>query len=217
MNCLFTVNINDFVTDYSRRSFLSACCRWKCDYSELTTNSLDGYPSTAKWFGAKKLQGFSCLMFVDGDCVISPKTPNPFDLCTEDNVLYAVTDLQAGNPNDLWRKAAYIDPSNEVIKDRPAWKLHPESRAFNAGVFLFRQTALMRSVFQNAIDIFPKHWTSYQEQCCLNLSVHNTPGVRLELIPLKWNYMVIFENENIDGNFINHYGGSAHAILKRKV
>lgn len=215
MNCMFTVNVGDFVTEYSRRSFRSACDRWKCDYAELCHHTLAGYPSTAKWFGADKFQGFRCLLFVDGDCVISPDAPNPFELCTEDDALYAVTDLQAGNPNDLWRESVYRGPIRNILKEHPEWTIHPEELAFNAGVMLFRPTAAIRKMFQTAREIFPVNWTGYQEQSTLNLIRHNSAGVSLKLLPEKWNHMVLVENEPVTGNYINHYGGSARVFLKK--
>lgn len=215
MNCLFTVNVGDFVSEYVRRSFRRACYRWKCDYVELTHNILEGYPSTAKWFGPDKLQGFSNLLFVDGDCVIADTAPNPFDLCVSDDVLYAVTDLQAGNPNDLWRESVYRGPIRGILKEHPEWIIHPEERAFNAGVMLFRPTPMMRYVFARAREIFPVKWTGYQEQSTLNLILYNTPGASMELLPEKWNHMVLTENESISENYINHFGGSAKEFLKR--
>lgn len=216
MNCVFTVNVGDFVTEYSRRSFREACYRWQCDYTELMHNTLMGYPSTAKWFAADKLQGFKTLLFVDGDCVISPHAPNPFDLCVSDDVLYAVTDLQAGNPNDLWRESVYRNPIRSILRSHPELTIHPEERAFNAGVMMFRPTVLMRSLFERARNIFPVKWTGYQEQSTLNLLLYNSQGLSLELLPEVWNHMVIFENEKLDQNYINHYGGSARTFLKKK-
>lgn len=213
MDCLVTINVGNFISETVRKHFNSACERWHCDYSELTHPYLCNYPGSAKLFMAEKLVGYDNLLYVDGDAIIENDAPNPFDLCVEENVIYAVTDLQAGNPNDSWREWVYNKPLRTVLKSHPELIQHPEAQAFNAGVLLFKPTLLVLSMYHRIRNAFPEQWCGYQEQALENLFAYNTPELRVEFLPLKWNHMVIEQTSDTVGNYISHYGGTAKMYL----
>jgi hypothetical protein len=213
-NCLFTVNIHNFLTPYARRHFLAACGRWDCDYVELHHLDVPNYPSCSKLFAPAKLLGYDKILCLDADMVVSLHAPNVFDLCTEPNVLYAVGDYQAPNRCDDWRRGPYRIGTEALLQQHPTFGAPAYELFMNGGMWLCFQTPAMRAMFAAARESLPVAPVPYVEQGTINVWVHNTPGIKLCLLPETWNHIIPQNCEPIPEYYINHFGGWAHDLLK---
>ena len=212
MNCIYTVNVNDFVTTLARKRFRSAARRWGCDYAELLHDILPGYSSCTKLAGAERLAGYEKLAFFDGDALISEHAPNPFDLCVAEDTLYAVSDCQGPNPCDAWREVVYHLGINAGLEKKPDFKTPDELRFFNSGFWMYRKSAKIREMFAVAIESLPKSPRPYAEQGTLNLIAHNL--VQVELLPETWNHLIPHNQKLIPDYYVNHFGGWAQPGLR---
>jgi lipopolysaccharide biosynthesis glycosyltransferase len=212
MNSLFTLNIKNkqgfngpFVTDRVRRSFISACYRWGCNYSEIN-HEPDPTAKICNWgklLGPKLLIGYESLLYLDGDMIISEHAPNPFDLCVKNDVMYAVVDAQGVNQNnEVWKGAIYGAGVEKILERFPEFKQPSVERYFNTGFMMFRNTPGTRDVFQMILENRDLEVPTCYDQTVINLIVHNTMGV--EMLPEAWNY-IVWEREKSDEAYINHF------------
>ncbi len=215
MNCLFTLNIKNkqgfntaFVSDATRKSFIAACHRWGCNYAEINhdLNPDDKICNWGKILGPKLLCGYGKLLYLDGDMMISEHAPNPFDLCTDDDTMYAVADAQGVNVNNpLWHDCIYLPNTDKIIEKYPTFSRPPVDRYFNTGFMLFTNNSFAREVF----DII-NHNRQFEAPTCydqtvINMIVHNMMTVRM--LPEEWNYIVWDRPPDPDA-YINHYAHS---------
>lgn len=213
MNCLYTCNVKhalgfniEFISERVRRSFLSACFRWGCNYAEINHYDPD-FPIChwAKLDGPKYLSGYDKLLYLDGDMVISDHAPNPFELCVDDGAMYAVADGQGPNPCPAWEQGVKL-PGMEKMRERyPLMAIPPNSHYFNSGFMMFANTGLLRSTFALAhsnrdLGIMPS-W----DQSIINMCVFN--GMRVEILPEKWNH-ILFGRPWDPEAYINHNCGA---------
>ena len=218
MNCLFTLNIlyeegfnSHFVSDRVRLSFLNACHRCGCNYAEI--NVLDPaycYPNWGKLDGAEHLRGYDKLLYLDGDTIVSDHAPNPFDMCVEDDTIYAVCDNQdwPGSNVPMWMDMGCYNSIAKIEKALPDMVRHTPEKYFNAGFMLFKNSEKIRAMFREVKE--HAHTVAHvpsivYEQTLLNFIAANR--VKVEIIPDKWNYLVWGREADPDA-YINHY---AHA------
>ena len=212
MNCLFTLNIKNkqgwdapFVGDRVRKSFITACHRWGCNYAEI--NHEPGFEDAkicnwGKLLGPKLLIGYEALLYLDGDMIISDHAPSPFDLCVKDDVMYAVSDAQGVNPNEMWRGSIYSGGVEKILERFPVFKQPIEERYFNTGFMMFRNTDRLRAMFQTILDNRDLEVPTCYDQTIINMIVHNTMDV--EILPETWNYVVWERAPNPDA-YILHF------------
>lgn len=206
MNCLYTVNINEFLSARSKESFLSACSRWGCDYSELRHEVVKGYPTCTKLCGARLLAGYEKLAYFDADMIIAGHAPNPFALCAEEHTLYAVKDLQSLTPEAPWREVV-MEKSMQSALERYRWLKRPdEQKFFNSGFWMFYNSDFMRAMFACALGSLPDNAGPMQEQGTLNAVAHNFLGLKIRLLPETWNHMLAASDPDPQA-YVNHFGG----------
>jgi lipopolysaccharide biosynthesis glycosyltransferase len=213
MNCLYTLNVKnkqgfntEFVSDRVRRSFISACFRWGCNYSEI--NHEPGFEDAkicnwGKLLGPQLLIGYESLLYLDGDMIISEHAPNPFHLCVKDDVMYAVADAQGVNVNnEVWKGAIYGAGVEKILARFPEFKQPTVERYFNTGFMMFRNTDKLRYTFKMILDNRDLEVPTCYDQTVLNLIVHNRMDV--EILPETWNYIVWERAPNPDA-YILHF------------
>ncbi len=216
MNCLFTLNIANkqgwnaaFTTNKVRTTFISACHRWGCNYAEINHdfNPADKICNWGKIRGPKLLIGYEKLLYLDSDMIISEHAPNPFDLCVEDDTMYAVSDMQAGNAqlNVIWHDCIYLPGTDKLIEKYPSFARPPPEKYFNTGFMLFKNTDNVRKTFDLIDGNREFESPTCYDQTVINMIVFNT--IKVKLLPETWNYIVWGRPDN-PGAFINHY---AHA------
>jgi hypothetical protein len=229
-NCLFTVNIKpgtgNFITTYVRDHTLHACQRWGCDYTEIHDYLIPGYSSCSKYLGPERLSGYHKIMMLDGDCLISKHAPNPFDLLQEENVMLGVSDyLQAPNHCQTWLDNPYRLGMAAPLARNPNLKVPSPEQFINGGFWLCVNNDTCRRVFELAKTLLPQHWMlhaglqrelAYEEMGCTNLAIHNTPPMKLCLLPETWNHMIPQGCDIVPEYYINHFGGWAQKLLKEK-
>lgn len=214
MNCLFTLNIANkqgwntaFTTDRVRRSFIAACHRWGCNYSEINHDSGNEDAKVCNWgkvLGPKLLSGYDKLLYLDSDMIISDHAPNPFDLCVEPDTMYAVADMQGVNAtlNPAWHDCIYLAGTDGIIVKFPWFKRPAPQKYFNTGFMLFRNTDRVRLTFDLIDDNREFEAPTCYDQTVINMVVHNYLNV--QLLPEAWNYIVWGRPENPDA-YINHF------------
>lgn len=218
MNCLYTLNIffeegfnAHFVSNRVRLSILNACHRWGCNYAEI--NVLDPaycYPNWGKLDGPKYLSGYDKLLYLDGDVIVSEDTPNPFDMCVEDDTMYAVCDNQPwpGSNVPMWEDMVCYNDIAKIEEALPGLVRHTPDKYFNAGFMLFKNSEKMRALFQEVKDnahVVACVPSMAYEQTLLNFIAANR--IKVEIISDKWNY-IVWGREPDPEAYINHY---AHA------
>ncbi len=212
MNCLFTLNIKnkqgfntEFVSDRVRRSFISACYRWGCNYAEINHDHdpNDKICNWAKILGPRLLIGYEKLIYLDGDMIITEHAPNPFDLCVEDDTIYAVADRQGVNiGNPVWEGAIYGADVGKIIAKHPDFKQPTPERYFNTGFMLFKNTDKIREMFDFIDQNRDLEVPTCYDQTVINMIIHNRLNVAM--LPEKWNYIVWERSPDPDA-YINHH------------
>ena len=212
MNCLFTLNIKNkqgwnapFIGDNVRKTYISACHRWGCNYAEI--NHEPGHSDLAicnwgKLYGPRFLIGYEILLYLDGDMKISEHAPSPFDLCVEPDVMYAVTDAQGDNPNEMWEGSIYSGGIEKIFERFPDFKQPTKERYFNTGFMLFRNTQGIRDIFDSILQNRDLESPTCYDQTVINMFVHNR--MKVEILPNTWNYTVWNREPDPDA-YINHY------------
>jgi hypothetical protein len=201
------------MSNHARRSFLSARDRWGCEYVELVSPCGDLFPGCVKYIGSQAVSGFSRVMFLDADAVISPHAPNPFDLCVSRNTLYVVSDYQAGNQTDHWREHAYREPMAAYQVQHPDFEFMPYDQFFNGGMFLFRPSPAIMTLFYRVFHAMDESFSKLYEQATFNIVAFNDASIALAYLPETWNYMVRKETGPRPDYSINHYGGEMQKVL----
>ena len=212
MNCLFTLNIKNkqgwnapFIGDNVRKTYISACHRWGCNYSEINHdhNPEDKICNWGKILGPKLLIGYEKLLYLDGDMKISEHAPNPFDLCVDDDTIYAVADAQGVNKgNSFWEDVIYRAGAEKILPRYPEFVMPKVENYFNTGFMLFKNSEKIRETFdfidQNREFEVP---TCY-DQTVINIIVHNK--LKVVILPEKWNY-IVWSREPDTEAYINHF------------
>jgi hypothetical protein len=219
-NCIFTVNAGEFLTNYARKRMLRACDRWDCDYVEIHDCVAPGYPACSKHVGPERLAGYNKILFLDADIVISDHAPNPFELCVEWNVFYAVGDyVQPVNHCQAWIDGPYRLGIQRVLADNRLLIAPPMDTFFNTGFWMFYNNPAMQAMFKRALDLTvpivrDEKMTFFIEQGVLNTVAHNDPTVKVSLLPETWNHIIPKDCGPIPDFYCNHFGGWAHEVLK---
>ncbi len=122
--------------------------------------------------------------------IVSETSPSPFDLCVEDNTMYAVADMQGPNKvlNVSWHDCIYAVNTDRMIAKYPEFKRPPVEKYFNTGFMLFRNNDTARSTFDLIDQNREFEAPTCYDQTVINMFVFNK--MKLTIIPEKWNYIV---------------------------
>lgn len=225
MNCIITLNINNYLCNNARQSMLAASKQWGCDFYEITEN-LVGNQNVCfnKLVGIKKYYiehpDIDKILYIDADVLIRDDAPNPFTLFLEPNI-YAARDAY-----DFWDDSRLNEYHNDVT-DKWLYEVHQILRLdvdisnlvntcsewfFNAGVFI-----ITPSIHMNEIDYFiqnipTKPVSGRIEQAMWNyiLKVKN----KVSLFGQEWNRLnpiILFGSMNC---YIYHFTGDRWKELK---
>lgn len=212
--CLVTVNLNRFLTPRARDSFYNACDRWGCDYAEVHTYLAPNYPSCSKLGILEQFRGYDKILYLDADTVVSDHAPNPFEVCSDLDTLYAVCDYLAQNQCQEWIHGAYNVGIDPIKINHTSLVIPPYESFINAGMWMCRWNENVRDMFRFSVSLLPEQSPPMVEQGALNLAIHNFQKVNLHLLPQTWNYMIPAGCSPKGDMFINHFGGWAHDLLK---
>lgn len=221
-NCLFTINIGNFLTTYARDKMVAACDRWGCDFAEIHEILVPNYASCSKYLGPERLAGYRKILMVDADIVISDHAPNPFNICQEDNVLFAVSDYaQEPNHCQKWIDGPYTIGTKWLLEEHP--ELHPPGldTFFNGGWWMAVNNPNLRAMFRRAISFLKPEMselkeTFYMEMGITNIVAHNDKRMKICLLPETWNHMIPQDQEPRADYYMNHFGGWAKQLLAQK-
>lgn len=213
-NCLVTINIHGFLTRYSRRSFVSACERWGCDFAEVHQVLKRSCPSCSKYLVPGLFSGYDKIMLLDADTVISPHTPDPFTLCDRDNVLHVVSDFHGINDSDAWKEGPYQHGMMHALRCKPLFIAPKHQDFFNSGMWICRPSPAIIDLFNSAAEVLPDNCDLWVEQGTINAFAHNSDYVKVEILPETWNHIIPPGCSPVPEYYINHFGGWAHDMLK---
>lgn len=187
-NCLLTLNLNNHLTENARSSFQFACQKWKCCYEEIAENLVGDQNICFNKLKAVDIlsKKYCGILYVDADILIRSDTPNPFELFTDRNFVYAIKDVYP-HYEENWLKNTYrsdvIDPwlkkSHEILKlttNFDSLSSTVYDWFFNAGVFLCYPSNIQHE---------------------LNLFLNNIPGQRVSgrIEQAMWNYILKCRNK----------------------
>jgi hypothetical protein len=144
-NLIWTVNINNHLSDNARQSLSHAADRWNCDFLEVRTifdNRL--YPSFAKICSFEKIEGYDRCAYFDSDMLIHIEAPNPFEVFQDKSKFIAVLDIHPQNHDH--NSEQWITVKNNVqehywhiLEEQFGWGV-PKNRFldnfFNSGFYM---------------------------------------------------------------------------------
>ena len=224
MNCLYTLNYDNYMCQNARESFQAAAHRWHCAYFELQ-DDFELYGEYNKVLGIKKhLMSCEKVLYMDADMLIRVDTPNPFELFTSDKV-YVVKDTVEGWDQERLSffkeevSDAWIHWGHAVLGhsgDGKAFANSCHEWFFNAGWFLCQPRAI-----EKEIDLFIKTipgglTTKRQgrpEQGLWNCMLKSAD--KIEYVGREWNFI---DPECSNGKmdcYIYHFTGLSHEHLKQ--
>lgn len=161
-------------------------------------------------------QGYDKIMVLDADTFISDHAPNPFDMCKELRSLYAVSDYQSQNRCDAWKNGPYKEGMEPSLSRIQCPKTPTHEKFFNSGMWICMPTKHIIEMFDMAIALLPEGASLFVEQGTLNVAAYNHPHISVSLLHETWNHIIPQDCEPIPEYYINHFGGWAHDLLKRK-
>lgn len=213
MNCLYTLNIKNkqgwncaFTTDRVRKTFISACHRWGCNYAEINHdhNPDDKICNWGKIHGPRLLSGYEKLLYLDSDMIIQEHAPNPFDLCTEDGTVYGVDEMQGPNKelNVAWETCIFGANVDRMIEKYPSFTKPVLHQYFNGGFMMFKNSDAIRETFDLVDQNREFESPTCYEQTVINFFVHNK--LKIGILPEKWNYIVWARDPDPEA-YIHHY------------
>jgi lipopolysaccharide biosynthesis glycosyltransferase len=149
------------------------------------------------------LSGYEKLLYLDGDMLVLDHAPSPFDLCVEEDTMYAVSDRQGVNiGNSTWEDWIYNANVDKIIEKYPAFKKPTVERYFNSGFMLFKNTPRIRETFDLIDGNREFEFPTCYDQTVINMIVHNTLSV--VMLPEEWNY-IGWDREFDPEAYIHHY------------
>jgi hypothetical protein len=195
VNWVVVLNICDVLCSNARESQQSAAQRWGCGYAELTERFSDLDPSWDKYGNIVRFaysHDVDRMLYLDADTLVRSDAPNPFELFTDLNALYAVLDFRPEYD------AVITEEWHRVITSWPLGIVHGwfnwpgivtgrnEEWFFNAGFFLFQPAAFKMELEQFLAHIPSVQTVSLVEQGMWNYLVKR----RTVLIDRTWNRLL---------------------------
>lgn len=224
MNSLVTLNLDGYLCENARQSFLAACSRWQVDYVEVTTAyRKDLHPCYTKPTLFHRLTSYSRIAYFDADMLIRSDAPNPFALFPEDR-FYAVKDVSdvRFGPDSSIRKAVREEvhaPWHSVLESEFGLGISSDTflqNFFNAG-FMLCSPDSFREVFGFIVRNIPAKdspfaHTGRYEQALVNYAV--MASGRLTHIDEAWNYLSPDVMDPRMNAWVYHFTGINSAVLR---
>lgn len=201
-NLLWTININNYLSDNARESFSHAANRWNCDFLEIRTIFNDAfYPSFAKVTSFSKIEGYDRAVFVDSDMLISIDAPNPFDIFSNKDEFVAVLDFHTQNHEVGGKYWQSVKVNNQefhwnVLESQFGWGVPKNEfmdNFFNSGFFICtpkRHKVIFRAI-ESALPLVEERihfsYSAHYEQALFNYVVQAFRKKDLLLVEEKWN------------------------------
>ena len=144
-NLVWTVNINNHLSENARRSLSHASKKWNCDFMEIqTVFDQRLYPSFAKISSFEKIEGYDRCVYFDSDILIHVDTPNPFEIFEDRTKFVAVLDIHPQNhdhSSEQWITVKNNVQENYwyILEEQFGWGITKErfmDNFFNSGFFL---------------------------------------------------------------------------------
>ncbi len=215
IRALVTVNYGSILTPNSRASMQAAASRWGIDFFEMnetTIPKIDGLHPAAMKTAAFKVLSYDEIFYLDADCIVSCKCPNPFDIFWDKVALRVVHDSS---------------PLDCRIQD---WALHARkmpdllniplsiNNYWNSGMILARR-CYHEQMFELANRICQTDFGSpWVDQTVLNMAAI-LEDVEIEFVSERWNYLHVqrfqdFMNfgKHADAPYIFHGAGDPSRV-----
>jgi len=196
---IFVLCIGDFyksVSEFTHPLIKEYANKIGADFIECTETKLP-YPHYAKLEIYNLLDKYDRILYLDTDILISPNTPNIFDIVPENKLGLLDESILGYNDKFIEFLKTY---GKEYVN---SWSTH--QKCYNAGVIVCSK--IHKDLFKLP-DTFIKH---YWEQSYLNLRILQEKMEVFEL-PMQYNRMVyldIVTNEHRLKSYIVHYAGVA--------
>lgn len=201
-NLVWTVNINNHLSENARQSLSHAADRWKCDFLEVRTLFDERlYPSFAKTASLEKIEGYDRCVFFDSDMLIHIDALNPFDTFGDRKKFVAVLDIHPQNHDhngEQWLtvKGNVQEHYWHILDEQFGWDVPKErflDNFFNSGFFVMTPK-YHKTIFKVFSKAFPLSggrenyaWSAHYEQALFNYIVQAFRKEDLLLTEEKWN------------------------------
>jgi lipopolysaccharide biosynthesis glycosyltransferase len=221
-NIVWTVNINNHMSDNARASLSHAADRWGCDFLEIRT-IFDGrlYPSFAKITSFEKIEGYERAAYFDSDMLIHIDTPSPFEIFREKEKFVAVLDIHPENHDHNSEQWLFVKNNVQeyywhILESQFGWNVSKETylnRFFNSGFYLMN-TKRHKSIFKVISQALPLIdgresfcYSAHYEQALFNYVVQAYRPNDLYLAEEKWNRLEPPIEQEIMNDYVWHFTG----------
>jgi hypothetical protein len=215
-NLIWTVNINNHLSDNARQSLSHAADRWNCDFLEVRTifdNRL--YPSFAKICSFEKIEGYDRCAYFDSDML------NPFEVFQDKSKFIAVLDIHPQNHDH--NSEQWITVKNNVqehywhiLEEQFGWGV-PKDRFldnfFNSGFYMISPKH-HKTIFKAISQALPLTdgregfcYSAHYEQALFNYVVQAYRKEELLLADEKWNRLEPLINSPRMNDYVWHFTG----------
>lgn len=201
-NLVWTVNINNHLSENARKSLSHASQRWNCDFMEIQTvfdNRL--YPSFAKISSFEKIEGYDRCVYFDSDMLIHIDAPNPFEVFQDQRKFIAVLDIHPQNhdhSSEQWVTVKNNVQENYwyILEKQLGWGVPKErymDNFFNSGFFMMtpKHHKTIFKVISQALPLTDGResfsYSAHYEQALFNYVIQAYRSNELFLAEEKWN------------------------------
>lgn len=201
-NLVWTVNINNHLSENARKSLSHASQRWNCDFMEIqTVFDQRLYPSFAKISSFEKIEGYDRCVYFDSDMLIHVDAPNPFEVFEDRTKFVAVLDIHPQNHDH--NSEQWVTVKNNVqenywyiLEAQFGWGVPKErfmDNFFNSGFFVMTPKH-HKTIFKAISQALPLTdgregyaFSAHYEQALFNYVVQAYRNNELLLTEEKWN------------------------------
>jgi lipopolysaccharide biosynthesis glycosyltransferase len=231
-NLVWTVNINNHMSENARQSISEAADRWGCDFLEIKTifnTSL--YPSFAKTCSFDKIEGYERAVYFDSDMLIHIDAPNPFEVFQDTQKFVAVLDIHPQNHDHnsiMWRtvKGDVQERYWHILEQQFSWGVSKErflDHFFNSGFFIIN-TKRHKTIFkamENALPLTEDRidfvYSAHYEQALFNYVVQAFRFNDLYLAEETWNRLEPLIEEPRMTDYVWHFTGFNFWVNKHTI
>ncbi len=229
---LWTVNINNHMSDNARASLSHAADRWGCDYMEIRT-IFDGrlYPSYAKVVSIDKIMSYDRAVYFDSDMLIHIDAPSPFDELPDREKFYCTLDIHPQNhdhASEQWITVKNVVQSNywDILDGQLGWGVDRDKfmdNFFNSGFFLCspkRHKPIFRAI-ETALPLAGGReqyaWSAHYEQALFNYTLQAYRPNDLVIVDETWNRLEPPIKEQSMTDYVWHFTGFYFHIHKASI
>ena len=217
--------------DNVRYSFINAANRWGCKYYEITKDYVNEQQLFFnKIIGIKNYilsnSNINKVLYLDSDMLIRKDTPNPFNLFTNDDLVYMVKDVYPSYTKKFLDEKYYpsiiypcLDTAHKrlnLIKNFDQVYLEYAGWFCNCGMYLFTPRNCLKEIYSFIYNMPEYNAASFDEQASWNYILKYSN--KLTHVDYTWNYINPDISSGKMNNYIYHFTGfNNHINLKKMV